>query len=257
MLAQMLSGFGGRIDIFLATMLTIFLSAALRGFAGFGFAVIALPLMSFLLPAADTVPLVSCLGLLVGLFDLPRARKNCHWPSLRWLLAGAVVGAPLGTMALAVASPRSANLAVALICAAGSLALAKGFTFRVEPRPAASGFVGLVAGVIGGLAAVPGPPVVAFYLALPLKPEQIRDSIVVFIFCTSIVTIIGLVTAGLLTARFIIPSLLGAPLIILGTLAGRHIFKRFHGRLHRAISIGLLGFIALAGLVRAAADFIG
>lgn len=256
MLEQALSGFGGGIGTVVAALAIVFVSSLLRGFAGFGFALTAVPLLSFVMPPSAAVPLASCLQLLAGALDLPRARQECHWASLRWLLLGALAGSPLGVAVLAVASERVANLAIAVICAVGCVALANGFTFRVTPRAPAVAAVGLGSGILSGLAAVPGPPVVAFYLALPLAPAQIRSSLLVFFLGVSVVSSIGLAATGLLTASFVLPALIGTPLMMLGTALGRLLFERFQGRFHRPVAIGLLGLIAVAALARAVRDFL-
>jgi uncharacterized membrane protein YfcA len=252
----LLAGFGGGIATLIAALATVFLSAALRGFAGFGFALTAVPMLSFIMPPSQAVPLASCLQLFAGMLDLPKARLECDWASLRWLLPGAVIGSPLGVAALAIASDREANLAIAVICAVGTAALAQGYTFRVSPRPAMTAGVGLVSGMLSGLAAVPGPPIVAFYLAMPLSPAAIRASLLVFFLGASVVTTIGLAVTGLLTPAFVLPALIGTPLLLAGTAFGRLLFTRFEGRAHRPVSIGLLGLIALAAVLRAVKDYL-
>ena len=99
----------------IAIAAAIFAAALIRGFTGFGFALAAVPLLGFTLPPSQCVPLAVALQFCASLSDLPRARRTCHWPSLGWLVAGTVVGSPLGVAALAAASPDVARLGIALV----------------------------------------------------------------------------------------------------------------------------------------------
>lgn len=235
----------------------VFAAALIRGFTGFGFALAAVPLLGFSLPPSQCVPLAVALQFCASLSDLPRARRTCHWPSLGWLVAGAVVGSPLGVAALAAASPDVARLGIALICGGGTVALVRGFRFVVLPRGGATLVVGLAAGLCNGLAAMPGPPVVAYYLATPLSPQQGRASLLVFFLATSIASAVSLATAGLLGVSLAIPVAIGIPLIVAGSRVGEALLQRGAGRGYRALSILLLCTVAITSVVQAVSDLLG
>lgn len=235
----------------------VFAAALIRGFTGFGFALAAVPLLGFSLPPNQCVPLAVALQFCASLSDLPRARRTCHWPSLGWLVAGTVIGSPLGVAALAAATPDVARLAIALVCGGGTVALVRGFHFPTFPRGGATLAVGLAAGLCNGLAAMPGPPVVAYYLATPLSPQQGRASLLVFFLATSIASAVSLATAGLLGASLAVPLVIGIPLIVVGSRLGEAMLHHRAGHGHRALSILLLCTVAVTSVVQAASDLLG
>lgn len=235
----------------------IFAAALIRGFTGFGFALAAVPLLGFSLPPSQCVPLAVALQFCVSVSDLPRARRTCHWPSLGWLVAGTVVGSPLGVVALAAASPDVARLGIALICGCGTVALLRGFRFAELPRRGATLAVGLAAGLCNGLAAMPGPPVVAYYLATPLSPQQGRASLLMFFLATSIASVVSLATAGLFGAFLAIPVAIGIPLVLAGSRLGEAILRRGAGRGHRGLSILLLCAVAVTSVAQAVSHLLG
>ncbi|KNY24312.1 sulfite exporter TauE/SafE family protein [Methylobacterium sp. ARG-1] len=241
----------------IAIAAAIFTAALIRGFTGFGFALAAVPLLGFTLPPSQCVPLAVALQFCASLSDLPRARRTCHWPSLGWLVAGTVVGSPLGVAALAAASPDVARLCIALVCGCGTIALLRGFRFAGLPRGGATLAVGLAAGLCNGLSAMPGPPVVAYYLATPLSPQQGRASLLVFFLATSIASAVSLATAGLFGASLAIPVMVGIPLIVAGSRLGEALLRLGAGRGHRALSIVLLCTVAVTSVVQAVSDLLG
>src|SRR5262245_1490350 len=111
----------------LAFGLCVVLAAGfMRGFTGFGFAMAAVPLLPPVVPPARAVPFVVLLQLLAGVWDWREARKHAQWRSLPWLIAGAVVGTPLGTMSLALMSADWARLAIAGAVLLAVVLLARG-----------------------------------------------------------------------------------------------------------------------------------
>ncbi|WP_162560786.1 sulfite exporter TauE/SafE family protein [Methylobacterium durans] len=243
-------------DVQLGAALAILVAALIRGFAGFGFALAAVPLLGFFLPPSHAVPLAVGLQLCGGLADLRYAHRSGHWPSLKWLIAGAMIGSPIGVLVLAIASPAAARLAIALACMVGTLALARGFNFPRVPSGHHSGWVGFAAGLFNGLAAMPGPPVVAYYLAMPLTVAQIRASLLIFFLACSLTSAASLVIAGMIHFDMLPSILIGLPLMLLGSWAGEQLFKRSSASRHRAISLFLLATIAVMSGLQALSGFV-
>src|SRR3546814_14219997 len=100
----------------------VVLAAMLRGFTGFGFALIAVPLTSLLLPPARSVPMVFTLQIMIGAVDTLRHFRNCD-RSIIPMAIFAVITTPLGVYLLSTASPDIARLAIAVMMLAGALAL--------------------------------------------------------------------------------------------------------------------------------------
>lgn len=224
-------------------------SAVFRGFTGFGFAIIAVPLLSLAMPPILAVSLSAGLQLLGGLMDVRSASRLCHWPSVRWLAAGAVVASPLGTLLLARLSPDLARLFLAAACGAAVIALASGFGFRGLPGRWATLGAGVLSGLFNGLAAMPGPPALAYYLAMPLQPAQVRSSLMVFFLISAVLSTGSLVAVGAIGRAETVLILAGLPLMLVGSRIGAALFRRAGGA-HRGISLATLALVALLTAAR-------
>jgi uncharacterized protein len=223
----------------------IFCAALLRGFTGFGFAIAAVPLFSLIIAPRSAVPLAIMLQLCGGSIDLLHQRHNCHWPSLRWLIMGAIVGSPIGVLVLMSIPAPTVRLIISAICALAVAALGFGFALRTMPGGAATVLIGLSAGMFNGLAAMPGPPAVAYYMACPLRPKSIRASLLIFFAITSFAAAASLFITGLLETETALLTVGGLPIMFFGTWLGERLFEKSAGRMHRTISLLLLAVVAV------------
>lgn len=237
------------------TALIVFGCAVLRGFAGFGFAIAAVPLMSLVLPPTQAVPVAVVLQLFAGVTDFRSASAEADWPSIRWLTLGAAIGSPLGVAALAVVSVATSRLLIGAIAAVGVAAVASQYRLATTPRGSAIAGVGLAAGLFNGLAAMPGPPVVAYYMVTPLTREAVRASLLVFFLLTAIASSVSLVAFDLFGLAEAVLTLFMVPIMLVGTTLGRWMFAR-DGRAHRNVTLVILAAISLTSLVRGLIDLI-
>ncbi|ABD04848.1 Protein of unknown function DUF81 [Rhodopseudomonas palustris HaA2] len=228
-----------------ATLAAVMAAALLRGFTGFGFALAAVPLMGLVMAPAKAVPIAVLLQLLGGLADLRRNRRDCHWPSLRWLIVGAVIGSPLGVLALSVAPAPVARIVISVIIALAVLMLGRGFALAAVPSRFATVLVGATSGLFNGLAAMPSPPAIVYYMSGPFRAATARASLLVFFLATSIAAFTSIVAVGLASSAVVWLAVLALPVMLLGTWIGELGFRRGTERLHRHVSIVSLGVIAL------------
>lgn len=242
--------------VVIATMFSILAAALLRGFTGFGFALAAVPLLGLFMPPSQSVPVAVGLQFFGGMVDFRRASTDCHWPSLRWLIIGAVVGSPVGALVLSLVPASVARIAIAAITIGAVVLLNGGFRLAEIPSRTVTALVGLASGVFNGLAAMPGPPVVVYYTSGPFGRMAARASMLVFFLATAIAALISVAMVGLLDWRSILLSLLGLPVMLAGTWIGELAFRRGSDALHRQVSIASLGLVALGSAIKGISELI-
>src|SRR3954468_3950960 len=160
--------------------LCIFIAGVIRGFTGFGLAVVGVPLLSLFFAPAEIVPSIMILAIIAGLQLIPKILRKVDWKLLLPTLLGAAIGTPLGTWLLAGVSDNAMRVLIglAVLVAAGAVQL--GFRFANRPPAAVGGGVGGSAGLAGGAAARPGPWVIFYFLALPIAHGAGRASLILF-----------------------------------------------------------------------------
>ncbi|WP_280541874.1 sulfite exporter TauE/SafE family protein [Chromohalobacter sp. 11-W] len=206
--------------ILAAAMSLALLAGMVRGYCGFGFAMLmALGLMLFMAPI-QAVPLALVLDLVTSLGLWRRALRHADWPCLRYLLLGMAAMTLLGVWLLANVPASPMRIVVALLALSGAVAL----LCQREAAPAGPKThhwgVTLGAGGLSGLcmtlASAGGPPLMLYLLYRRMPPLVMRATAIVFFASSSSASLLGLGLVGALNAStwhwaawLILPAVLG------------------------------------------------
>jgi uncharacterized membrane protein YfcA len=233
--------------------LSVLAAALLRGFTGFGFALAAVPLLSLTLPLTRAVPLVIVLQAIVGFTGVRSAWGLCDWRATRWIIAGLVPGTPVGIWLLTGMSPDRVRLTIGLLIAASVVLLSAGLRLSARPPNALTWVVGAAAGVVNGLAAMPGPPIVAFFLAMPRPAVELRASIIIVFAATAVAGLVPLLLRGLVDRETVQLAALALPALLIGSRLGAAGFRRTDQKWHRPVALVVLSALSVMLIGRALA----
>jgi uncharacterized membrane protein YfcA len=175
-----LNGLSVELGSLIVSIVAVFGAGIIRGYSGFGFAMVAVTSMSLVLPPAQVVPTVLVLEVLASLRLVPQVRKDIDWYSLRWLLLGSLVGIPFGVYLLATIPPAPMRIFISLMVLIASILLMRGFSWKRMPGIILILITGLACGMLNGAAAIGGPPVILFYLSSPAGVKTSRASIIAY-----------------------------------------------------------------------------
>lgn len=232
-------------------------ASVLRGFSGFGFALAAVPLVAMLMAPARAVTIVVLVQAIMGGRDVWQQRALVDRPGLYRLAAGALVGTPFGVAGLLLLDATTTRLLIAAIVSIGVVLLLRPQRPHAQARLGLALPSGIVAGLFGGLAAMPGPPAIAYYLSGPTAPATVRASLLVFFFVTSLLALPGLILGDLVDRESLLLALVALPLLLGGTAIGTHLFKRAPARFYRPVALACLAAMALSSGLRGVLDLLG
>jgi len=238
--------------------------AALQSAIGFGFALVAAPLLYAAAPSTEqAVGLMIVLGLEVNLLTLlaERRRPDPEWrdvvPVVAWSLPGALAG---------VAVLRALDaIALQLLVTAGVLA-ALAVNLRAErrarstPRAARSSapparwarpLAGLASGSLSTSTSTGGPPVALLLMSRGLRPHVVRDTLTTTFVGFAAVSVAALALTG---TRGAVPDATWVaalvPLTAAGQLAGRPAFARLAAaRSYEGVLTVVLVVTVVVGLI--------
>jgi uncharacterized membrane protein YfcA len=225
-------------------------AAFVRGLAGFGMAILLVPVLGLAIPPHEAVVVANWLGLLIGLVGLKTIVGQSERSAFA-ISALAIAATPLGVWLLAMTDPALARLLIALI-ALGSfvLVLLPKRPAHHLPGLAETGGTGLISGVLTGFAGMPGPPVVPYYLRRTIPPRLARASMMTIFLATSIAGVVSALVLRVATWR---EPVLGAtlfPAVLLGNWLGHKAFGRIGEAAWRTFTGAVLGLSAAAALWR-------
>lgn len=237
--------------MFALAALAVFGAALVRGLTGFGMAIILVPLLGMLMPPDRAVILGILLQLLIGPSGLPQILADAERKSALGIIAVAVLTTPVGLAALFWTPANIARLLIALIAIGAFLAvLLPPRRSSAPPGPLAIGATGIASGLMTGFAAMPGPPVIPFYLRQPLRPATQRASMMLVFFGTAIVGSMAAALMGRVGWQdWLLAALLYMPMW-LGNHWGGRAFGRIAPPVWRSAVAVVLGIAALSAVLR-------
>ena len=225
-----------------------FVAGMVRGFSGFGTAMIYLPVAGQFLPPVWAIITLGIMDLVGPLPLVPKVWKDAHRRDLGRLFLGALVMMPVGIAVLLMVNPDVFRYVVSCL-ALGLLAiLLSGFRYRGTLKPAMLYGIGGTSGFLGGVAGMPGPPVILFYMASPHGPAVIRANTMLFLIGYDLLILCLFLIKGLL---LLAPLVLGIILILpnlLGNMAGAAIFRPELEKTYRVVAYAVIAASAISGL---------
>lgn len=231
----------------------VFLAAIVRGYAGFGFSLLAITALSLLFAPAQVIPAIFLLEIAASLHLLPSIWRDVHWRSLAGLMMGALVGTPIGVHALANVPQAPMTLALALFVLAATALLWRGFSLNSMPNAPATLAIGAAAGLANGAFGIGGPPVILFYFATPAGHAAGRASLIAYFLFTDVVGLAFLAREGLVTEDVGLLALASLPALVAGVWLGARSFRTADPARFRKIVLLVLMALALITAAKALA----
>jgi uncharacterized protein len=163
------------------------------------------------------------------------------------LLAGSVVGAPIGLYVLAEANRRLLQALIGLLVLAFAVLLWRGFTLASSGNSSdvAAGFA---AGVLSTSTGTSGPPLVIVLHARALEPRAFRGTLAAVFLVQGAVALIAFALADQITDAAWRVLLAGLPGLVVGVLAGDALFARVDREPFRRLVLAMLVVSALLAI---------
>ena len=236
--------------IFLA--LATGLAALAQTVAGFGFALIAVPLLVMVLSVPDAVSVAALLSSVNAGIVAWQSRAHIPWKTVRRLVTGSVCALPLGLALLLGVSGDWLRIGVGAITLLMTFALAQGLTLRASGRAGVFG-VGFAAGLLTTSIAINGPPVVLFLQARALPRAVFRGAVSAFLVVNSLFSLSLFTASGVIGWSSLPLFLTGLPALFVGNALGTFLVARVSELRFRRLVLALL----VLGSVLALADGLG
>jgi uncharacterized membrane protein YfcA len=228
----------------------VFVAGIIRGYSGFGFAMVAVTSISLVVPPARVVPLVLILEVLASIRLVPQVWKDIDWYSLRWLLAGSLFATPLGAYLLANVPTEPMRISISLLVLVAAILLIRGWAWKRMPGRPLILTAGMACGVLNGAAAIGGPPVILLYLSSPAGITVSRASIIAYFLGIDSMSLVMASIHGLTTIQTLLLTAVCLVPLLLGIGVGSKMFIKVDKESFRHHVLILLIILSIAGLIR-------
>ncbi|MFK7853163.1 MAG: sulfite exporter TauE/SafE family protein [Granulosicoccus sp.] len=236
-------------DIALAGAVVL-LASIVRGFSGFGLSALIMAGLALVVAPAMLIPICFLLEGVASLLLIKNGFKKANHRVV-WVLAiGSAIGVPIGLAATTSITPEVSRIvALSIILLLAGLQLTKATNAIFELRYGLH-LTGILAGIATGLAGAGGMVIALFVLAQSIPAQQMRASMVMFLFLGLFTSGFWLYSSGLLDSLAFSRALALSPLVFLGVSAGALLFKPSLEHIYKLFCLCLLIALASFGLLR-------
>jgi len=180
--------------------LAVLVAGLIRGFSGFGSAMVLAPAFAISVGPATGVPLLILLDLLVVAVVLPPVLKTVAWRRVTPLALGALITLPFGAQILLVADEETLRRGIGLIILLFVGFMASGWRYRGQPTLPMTLGTGAASGVLTAATGIGGPPVILFFVGQHgAQAAGIRAGLVAYFALLSFGVMVTFAALGLVT----------------------------------------------------------
>lgn len=234
-------------------MITFFASALLQGLSGFGFSILAVPLITLVLSPKVTVPILLIYSMIINIAVIYSSRKHLDFSRIWILLIFGIIGIPIGTKLLLIVNEDLLKLFIGLLILGFGLLLLKGFRKSFKNEKLSMIPIGIVSGILGGSISISGPPLIIFLSNQNVDKQTFRASLALYFFLLNIFTLPVYIYNGLITSEVISYSLKFSPGLIIGVILGNlfsHKIKEEHFKKFTLSLLIILGILAITTSIK-------
>jgi uncharacterized membrane protein YfcA len=217
-----------------------------QGSIGVGLGILTVPILSLINPIMAPVPTL-LLAIPLTMSMALRERTAIEGKGVIWLLLGRFPGALLGLALLAVATQRTLDIWIALSVIVAVVILSTGV--KVPRNPGTELGTGLVAGVMGMVASMGGPP--AALLFKDAKGPTVRSTLALFFTFGLLVTLAARIVAGQITGDDVLLAAWMLPGLAIGYVASSRLRGRVDAMALRPAILVISSIAAVGLLLRA------
>jgi uncharacterized membrane protein YfcA len=199
-------------DVLVPLLLIAALAGAVRGFTGFGTALVFIPIASGIVPPWQAVIILYIIDSVTTLPLIPDAVRKCTWREVAPLSVGAAFTVPIGAHFLLTVDSTALRWALGALALGAVGILASGWRYHSVPGRFISAAIGASSGFLGGLCSFWGPPIVIFWLGGQSGADTVRANIIVFLAAMTCVAGITFAAHGLFESHVVVLALLVMPI---------------------------------------------
>lgn len=207
--------------------------------SGFGFALVAVPLLALVTGPHTAILLALVTGTFFNGWQAVEGRGHRDVSVVARVLGGAVLGMPAGYLVFRTTDPGPLTVVVGLLVLAAVVVLARGWRF-----PAVSPGTDLATGVFTGLLTTStgtnGPPIVALLQARRLPPHEFRATVTLVFLVLNLAALAVFGVTGTLTLDVLETALWSVPALLLGGWIGYRVRRLLPAAMFRRLVLLLL-----------------
>lgn len=225
-----------------------FLAGVVRGFTGFGTAMVFMPIAAQFLGPFEALTVLLVKDLVAPLMHVPRALREGHPADVLRLGLGAVLAVPLGVLLLTLVEPVTFRWGVSVTSFVLLILLVTGVRYRGVLTKKLIYVAGGAGGLLAGSVGLPGPPVIMLYMASTLPVSAVRANLTLYLILADLILVAVLWAGGLLVfSALALGAVMIAPYLA-GNWTGAMLFRPEAEKIYRWVAYLIIAASAISGM---------
>lgn len=226
--------------------LAIYLLAAVaQGVTGFGSALVAVPLLAFVVDPVVAVVATTTVGCVLSGWSFRKERTHADGPAVRTLVISGVVGIPVGLLLLVALDGDALRIVIGVVVLLLVGLIAAGV--RVPAGAGTQRIAGVTSGALLAATGMNGPPLV---IVLSGRPQRVARATLQGVFAVQdLLAVAGFALVGQVSWRAAALALAGIVVVPVGWRIGDLVFHRLrpeHLRLIVLVGLAISGVVTIA-----------
>lgn len=230
----------------LAACIATMVAGIMRGYAGFGTAVILAPIFATLWGTREGVPVMLLMELLITLQLAPKAWHEADRRVVLPLGGSALATMPLGTYALFVLEQDTLRRIIGGFVLIFGMALMSGWRYRGARPLWLNMTIGGAAGLLKGATGMSGPPVILYLLSGSEEAKRHRANLILFFAIIAVTSVLGPIVLGLIDLTTLARLAVVLPVMFVSVPLGVRAFHVVPQRFYRPFAMAVL--VAAGGI---------
>jgi uncharacterized protein len=234
------------------SFLIILLASTIQSMTGFGFSLIAVPLLGIFLPLKDFVPMLVLFSFLLSLTLYRHLKGSFNKKRVIVLALSGISSTLFGIYFLKYVDNSILKLTVGIIILISSVLMLFGIRVKFKIQILGDILAGVSSGLLNGSVSLNGPPVILLLSNENTEKEIFRKTLTTYFLMLNLVSIPMFFFNGLLTRDIVLRSVLNLPAlaagVFFGLIAGNRISEG-HFKKITLVMILLLGIMSVLSAV--------
>ena len=234
-----------------SVLLIIFCAGILQGFCGFGYSLLALPVICLFAQAQWAVPVIAVSSIALNMMVLSTSWHNLKLRGFIPLAVTGILFTPLGAWMLSSMSDTAVRVIIGITVTAASLLSLSRWAPQMKRNPSGMAVTGALSGIFNGLTTFSGPPAVIYLSATETEKGSFRANLSAFFLALTLVAIPSFVGAGVTSTSNLIEALVYLPAAAIGGFIGIMLANKIDSAAFRKTALVILSLLGVSGAVQA------
>ncbi len=231
---------------YILLLIICIIGSAIQSSIGFGFAMLAIPLFSLVLPIKYSILILAVSAMVLSVHILIKIRLKVKWKLVLPVIVYIFIGQYIGTRLLFSLDIIILKNILGIILIIISIFMYFGFNkIKIRINTPKTIFFGSLSGLLGGMLGISGPPLVIYYFSVLDNKEEYQSSMQATLLSICIFTLVLHGYYGNISSDVLPFSLFGITGVFIGSSIGLFIFRRLK---KESLNKPVYAFIFLMGV---------